>query len=47
LGGFALKITDIQVGTIYLPLRRPFKTALRTVEAVNDIVVRVLTDEGI
>lgn len=41
-----MKIADIQVGTIYLPLRRPFKTALRTVGAVNDIVVRVLTDDG-
>ena len=41
-----MKITDIQVGSISLPLARPFKTALRTVEAVNDIVVRVLTDDG-
>jgi o-succinylbenzoate synthase len=41
-----LKITDIQVGDISLPLVRPFKTALRTVNAVDDIVVRVLTDEG-
>ena len=29
-----------------LPLRHPFKTALRTVEAVDDIAVRVLTDDG-
>jgi o-succinylbenzoate synthase len=41
-----LKITDIQVGDISLPLVRPFKTALRTVNAVDDIVVRVLTDDG-
>lgn len=41
-----MKITDIQVGEISLPLIRPFKTALRTVNAVNDVVVRVLTDEG-
>ena len=41
-----MKITDIQVGSISLPLARPFKTALRTVDAVNDVVVRVLTDEG-
>jgi o-succinylbenzoate synthase len=41
-----LKITDIQVGDISLPLVRPFKTALRTVNAVDDVVVRVLTDEG-
>ena len=42
-----MKISDIQVGTISLPLTRPFKTALRTVEAVNDIVVRVITDNGL
>ena len=41
-----MKITDIQVGRIRLPLRHPFKTALRTVEAVDDIAVRVLTDDG-
>ncbi len=42
-----MKILDIQTGRISLPLARPFKTALRTVEALNDIVVRVVTDEGV
>lgn len=41
-----MKIQEIQVGTISLPLVRPFKTALRTVEAVNDIVVRVVAEDG-
>ena len=41
-----MKIKAIQVGSISLPLVRPFKTALRTVEAVNDIVVRVIADVG-
>ncbi len=41
-----MKIKDIQVGDISLPLVRPFKTALRTVDAVNDVVVRVITDDG-
>lgn len=41
-----MKITGISVGEIALPLARPFKTALRTVETVNDIVVRVTTDDG-
>ena len=41
-----MKIKAIQVGSISLPLVRPFKTALRTVEAVNDIVVRVIADDG-
>lgn len=41
-----MKIKAIQVGSISLPLVRPFKTALRTVEAVNDVVVRVVADDG-
>lgn len=41
-----MKITGISLGEIALPLARPFKTALRTVETVNDIVVRITTDEG-
>ena len=41
-----MKILDIQTGRISLPLARPFKTALRTVETLSDIVVRVITDEG-
>ena len=39
-------IRDIQTGTISLPLARPFKTALRTVERVEDVAVRILTDTG-
>ena len=42
-----MKIKDIQVGDISLPLVRPFKTALRTVDAVNDVVVRIITDDGL
>lgn len=42
-----MKITGISLGEIALPLARPFKTALRTVETVNDIVVRITTDEGV
>lgn len=41
-----MKITGISVGEIALPLARPFKTALRTVESVNDVVVRITTDDG-
>ena len=41
-----MKILDIQTGRITLPLARPFKTALRTVETLSDIVVRIITDEG-
>jgi o-succinylbenzoate synthase len=41
-----MKITDIQFGMLRVPLKTPFKTALRTVEAVEDIVVMVNTDSG-
>ena len=37
-------IQDIQLGQITLPLRLPFKTALRTVESIQDVVVRVVAD---
>src|SRR3569833_3680625 len=41
-----MKITDFQFGMLRVPLKTPFKTALRTVEAVEDIVVTVHTDTG-
>ena len=41
-----MKIVDIRTGEIGIPLARPFKTALRTVERVEDIVVRVTAENG-
>lgn len=41
-----MKITDIRLGLLRVPLKTPFKTALRTVEAVEDIVVSIHTDSG-
>jgi len=41
-----MKITDIKLGHISVPLKKPFKTALRTVNNVDDIIVRVETDTG-
>src|SRR5690606_14525743 len=41
-----VKITDIQFGMLRVPLKTAFKTALRTVEQVEDIVVMVHTDTG-
>ncbi|GAB3754263.1 dipeptide epimerase [Lysobacter olei] len=41
-----MKITDIRFGMLRVPLKTPFKTALRTVEQVEDIVVMVHTDTG-
>jgi o-succinylbenzoate synthase len=39
-------IKNIKIGMIKVPLTTPFKTALRTVEAVEDIVVIIETDTG-
>lgn len=41
-----MKITDIRIARISVPLRVPFKTALRTVNSVEDIIVEVHTDTG-
>ena len=41
-----MKIRDIRFGMLRVPLKTPFKTALRTVEQVEDVVVMVHTDTG-
>ncbi|MBS4537919.1 dipeptide epimerase [Clostridium sp. D2Q-11] len=41
-----MKITDIKLGRISVPLKTPFKTALRTVKSVEDIIVIIETDTG-
>ncbi len=41
-----MKITDIKLGNISVPLKKPFKTALRTVESVEDVIVKIETDTG-
>ena len=41
-----MKITDIRFGMLRVPLKTPFKTALRTVDEVEDIVVAIHTDTG-
>lgn len=41
-----MKITDIRLGILSVPLRTPFKTALRTVESVEDVIVELQTDTG-
>ena len=41
-----MKITDIAIGTISIPLITPFKTALRTVNRIEDLIVRVTLDSG-
>lgn len=39
-------IKDIEIFEISVPLVTPFKTALRTVDAVNDIVVKITSNSG-
>ena len=41
-----MKITEVRIGRISVPLRTPFKTALRTVNSVEDVVVEIHTDCG-
>lgn len=41
-----MKITEVRLGMISVPLRVPFKTALRTVNSVEDVVVEIHTDSG-
>lgn len=41
-----MKITDIKIKRISVPLRTPFKTALRTVNSVEDVIVEIYTDTG-
>ena len=41
-----MKITEVRLGMISVPLRVPFKTALRTVESVQDVIVELHTDTG-
>ncbi len=41
-----MKITEVRLGRVRVPLKTPFKTALRTVETVEDIIVSIHTDSG-
>ena len=41
-----MRIKEVKIGKISVPLRVPFKTALRSVESVEDIVVEIITDDG-
>ena len=41
-----MKITEVRLGKISVPLRVPFKTALRTVSSVEDVIVEIHTDTG-
>ena len=42
-----MKIAQIRLALLKVPLKHPFKTALRTVKEIEDVVVIVQTDEGL
>lgn len=41
-----MRIAKIETAEIRIPLRTPFKTALRTVDSVHDVLVRITADNG-
>jgi L-alanine-DL-glutamate epimerase-like enolase superfamily enzyme len=41
-----MKIKDIKVGKVSIPLKKPFKTALRTVNVAEEIVIKIEADTG-
>ena len=41
-----MRITAIEWGKISIPLRTPFKTALRRVDSVEDVLLKIHTDTG-
>jgi len=41
-----MKIEAIQTGKISIPLKKPFKTALRRVDSAEDIIVKIIADTG-
>lgn len=41
-----MKIKEIKVGKIFIPLKKPFKTALRTVNIAEELVIKIIADTG-
>lgn len=41
-----MKIQEIRIGKVSIPLKKPFKTALRVVHSAEDIIIKVVTDSG-
>lgn len=41
-----MKIAKIETAEVNIPLVTPFKTALRTVDSVNDVVIKITTEDG-
>ena len=41
-----MKIRTIQIGKVSIPLKKPFKTALRVATSMEDIIIKVVTECG-
>ena len=41
-----MKIQSIEIGKVSIPLKKPFKSALRSVHSAEDIIVKVIADSG-
>ena len=41
-----MKISQIKIGKVSIPLKKPFKTALRQVNSAEDIIIKVIADSG-
>ena len=41
-----MKIKNIVLKHLSMPLKTPFKTALRTVNSVEDVIIEIITDTG-
>ncbi|MBV4425238.1 dipeptide epimerase [Clostridium tyrobutyricum] len=41
-----MKIVDFKIGSMYIPLKKPFKTSLRTVKNLKNVVIKIITDTG-
>lgn len=41
-----MKIQAIKIGKVSIPLKKPFKTALRVVHSAEDIIIKVIADTG-
>lgn len=42
-----MKVVDVKIGKVKIPLKRPFKTALRTVHFAEDIIVKLISQSGL
>ncbi|WP_066506649.1 dipeptide epimerase [Abyssisolibacter fermentans] len=42
-----MKIFKIQTSEINIPIIKPFNTSIRTVDSINNIIVKIITDNGL